>query len=83
MEVFNRISGSQYNQQRLTGSYQGECIDQYRHDTASLEDLDYYTTRWTNNYHYVRLHDSPCSLTPDQFCANIDITIGLRKVSTM
>ena len=69
--------------ERLIGSYQRECLNQYRSNIASLEDLDTYTTRWVNNYHYIRPHNGLDGLTPDQFCANLDITIGLRKVSTM
>jgi transposase InsO family protein len=68
--------------ERLIGSYQRECLDQYRADITTLEDLDYYTTRWTNNYHYTRPHDSLNGKTPDEFCATLNITIERRKVST-
>ncbi len=69
--------------ERLIGSYQRECLNQYRKHIASLEDLDNYTIRWVNNYHYVRPHNSLDGLTPDQFCAKLNITIERRKVSTM
>lgn len=67
--------------ERLIGSYQRECLDQYRRDITDLEDLDDYTTRWTNNYHYTRPHDSLGGKTPDEFCATLNITIERRKVS--
>lgn len=67
--------------ERLIGTYQRECLDQYRADITSLSELDYYTTRWVNNYHYFRPHDSLDGLTPDQFCATLDITIERREVS--
>ena len=67
--------------ERLIGSYQRECLDQYRNDITSLDELDYYTARWLNNYHYVRPHNNLDGLTPDQFCAKLDITIERRGVS--
>jgi putative transposase len=67
--------------ERLIGSYQRECLDQRRGEMTSLEDLDYYTTRWLNNYHYLRPHDSLNSLTPDEYCATLNLTIERRKVS--
>lgn len=67
--------------ERLIGSYQRECLDQYRNDVTSLNDLDYYTTRWINNYHYFRPHDSLNNQTPEQFCARLNITIERREVS--
>lgn len=68
--------------ERLIGSYQRECLDQYRNDITNLQELDHYTTRWIDNYHYIRPHDSLNELTPDQFCATLDITIERREVST-
>jgi len=67
--------------ERLIGSYQRECLDQRREDIHNLDDLDYYTTRWLNNYHFLRPHDSLDELTPSEYCDTLDITIELRKVS--
>ena len=67
--------------ERFIGSYQRECLDQYRSDITTPEDLDRYTTRWLNNYHYFRPHDSLDGLTPDQLCATLNITIERREVS--
>ena len=68
--------------ERLIGSYQRECLDQYRSDIASLAELDQATARWLNNYHYFRPHDSLNSQTPEEFCATLNITIERRGVST-
>lgn len=74
--------------ERLIGSYQRECLDQWRADITSLTELNQYTARWLNNYHYVRPHDSLTNkdqpnggLTPEEFCATLDITIERRRVS--
>jgi transposase InsO family protein len=68
--------------ERLIGSYQRECLDQYRMDITSLQELDYYTARWLNIYHYFRPHNSLKDQTPAQFCAKLNLTIAHRKVST-
>lgn len=69
--------------ERLIGSYQRECLDQYRKDITNLKDLRYYTNRWLNNYHYYRPHDSLNKQTPDEYCATLNITIKRREVSMM
>ena len=51
--------------ERLIGSYQRECLDQRRSDITSLDELDYYTARWLNNYHYFRPHNSLQNKTPE------------------
>jgi transposase InsO family protein len=67
--------------ERLIGTYQRECLDQRRDDITNLVDLDYYTTRFVNNYHYFRPHDSLDNQTPDEFCAMLGLTIRRREVS--
>ena len=69
--------------ERLIGTYQRECLDQRRDEIHSIEDLEYFTARWINNYHYLRPHDSLGGLTPDEFCATLGITIKRAEVSTM
>jgi transposase-like protein len=69
--------------ERVIGSLQRECLDQRRNDIASLQDLDYYITRWLNNYHYYRPHNSLGGLTPDEFCDTLGLTIERREVCTM
>ena len=69
--------------ERLIGTMQRECLDQRRYDIANINDLDYYITRWLNNYHYLRPHDSLNNLTPDEYCVKLNLTIELRKVSMM
>lgn len=69
--------------ERLIGSYQRECLDQRRNDITNLNELDYYTTRWLNNYHYYRPHNSLQNRTPEEYCATMNITIKRREVSTM
>jgi transposase InsO family protein/transposase-like protein len=67
--------------ERLIGTYQRECLDQRRDDITNLDDLDYYTTRFLNNYHYFRPHDSLNGQTPDEYCATMNLTIERRRVS--
>jgi transposase InsO family protein len=68
--------------ERLIGSLQRECLDQRREEITSLSELDYFITRWLNNYHYLRPHDSLQGLTPDEYCDTLKLTIERRKVST-
>ncbi len=67
--------------ERFIGSYQRECLNQWQRDIHNLADLDTYTTRWLNNYHYHRPHNSLNDLTPDEFCATLNLTITRRRVS--
>lgn len=67
--------------ERFIGSYQRECLNQWQRDIHNLADLDTYTTRWLNNYHYHRPHNSLNGLTPDEFCATLNLTITRRRVS--
>jgi len=69
--------------ERLIGTYQRECLDQRRDEIHNLKDVDYFTTRFINNYHYLRPHDSLDGLTPDEFCATVNLTIERAKMSTM
>lgn len=69
--------------ERVIGSLQRECLDQRRDDITDLSDLDYYITRWVNNYHFFRPHQGLNQLTPAEYCAKLGVTIQRRKVSTM
>jgi len=69
--------------ERLIGTYQRECLDQRRYEIHNLEELDYFTTRFINNYHYLRPHDSLNGQTPDEFCATLGLAIKRAEVSTM
>lgn len=71
-----------YIEQLIGTSTNVNVLSQYRSDITSLEELDDYTTRWTNNYHYFRPHNSLAGLTPDEYCATLSITIERRRVST-
>lgn len=67
--------------ERFIGTYQRECLDQWNKEITNLADLDYYTNRWLNNYHYIRPHDNLDDQTPDEFCATLGLTIERRGVS--
>jgi transposase InsO family protein len=69
--------------ERLIGSFERECLAQRRGEITNLKDLDYYTTRWLNNYHFFRPHYSLGKLTPAEHCATLGLTIERRKVSMM
>lgn len=68
--------------ERIIGTFQSECLNQWGADITNLVELDYYTARWLNNYHYFRPHDSLNELTPEKYCDTLGITIERRKVST-
>lgn len=76
--------------ERFIGTLDRECLAIYRDKITCLEDLEYYVTRWLNNYNFMRPHMSLKSeeekyilYTPAEFCAKMGITIELQKVSTM
>ena len=76
--------------ERFIGSYDRECLTPYQQDIHSVEDLDYYTTQWLNNYHMMRPHMSLKDpenkyhfFSPYEFCAIMNTTILRRDLSTM
>ena len=69
--------------ERFIGSLQRECLDVYKDDIVTEEDLIYYINRWLNNYHFLRPHQSLNYQTPAAFCATMGITIFRREVYMM
>ena len=76
--------------ERFIGSYDRECLTPHQQDIHNLQDLDYYTTKWLNNYHMMRPHMSlkdPAHkyrfFSPYEFCATMNTTILRRNLSTM
>lgn len=80
--------------ERFIGSLDRECLVVHQQNIHSINDLEYYVVRWLNNYHFMRPHFSLNNnhnkhkkkyilYTPAEFCATMNITIDLRKVSTM
>lgn len=69
--------------ERLIGSLQRECLDVYKDDIVTEDDLIYYVTRWLNNYHFMRPHQSLDYQTPAEYCATMGTTILRREVSMM
>jgi transposase InsO family protein len=68
--------------ENLIGKLQQECLDEdrYRKTTTECRDQVY---RWLNDYHFFRPHQALNYLTPDEFCATLDITIPRARLSTM
>ena len=69
--------------ERFIGSLQRECLDVYKEDIVTEEDLIYYVNRWLNNYHFLRPHQSLNYQTPAAYCAKMGITIYRREVYMM
>lgn len=69
--------------ERFIGSLQRECLDVYKDDIITEEDLVYYVNRWLNNYHFLRPHQSLQYQTPAAYCATMGITICRREVYMM
>ena len=69
--------------ERFIGSLQRECLDVYKEDIVTEEDLIYYVNRWLNNYHFLRPHQSLNYETPAAYCAKMGITIYRREVYMM
>lgn len=69
--------------ERFIGSLQRECLDVYKEDIVTEEDLIYYVNRWLNNYHFLRPHQSLNYETPATYCAKMGITIYRREVYMM
>jgi putative transposase len=68
--------------ENLIGKLQQECLDEDK-TRKTLEERRCQVARWLNDYHFFRPHQSLNYLTPDEFCASMDITIPRAKVSTM
>lgn len=69
--------------ERFIGSMQRECLDVYKDNIVTEDDLIYYVTRWLNNYHFSRPHQGLKYQTPYDYCATLGITILRREVSMM
>lgn len=68
--------------ENLIGKLQQECLDEHRTATT-VEKLRIQINHWLNDYHFFRPHQSLNYLTPDEFCATLNITIPRVRVSTM
>lgn len=68
--------------ENVIGKLQQECLDEHRTYT-NLEELQTIITRWLNDYHFFRPHQALNYLTPQEFCATLNITIPRLQVSTM
>ena len=67
---------------RTFGKLQQECLDEDR-SADSVAKLQVQINRWLNDYHFFRPHQALNYLTPEEFCATLNITIPRAKVSTM
>jgi putative transposase len=68
--------------ENLIGKLQQECLDEDR-SNMTLEERGHQITRWLNDYHFYRPHQSLNYLTPSEYCDTLGITILRRQVSTM
>lgn len=68
--------------ENLIGKLQTECLDEHR-DAQSVEELQIQINRWLNDYHFFRPHQALKYLTPEEFCATLNLTIPRQRVSTM
>lgn len=68
--------------ENLIGKLQQECLDEDR-EVKSLASIRVQVNRWLNDYHFFRPHQALNYLTPDEFCASLNITIPRADVSTM
>lgn len=68
--------------ENVIGKLQQECLDEYR-GHYSLTERDTQVTAWVNDYHYYRPHQALSYLTPEEFCATMNLTIPRAEVSTM
>lgn len=68
--------------ENLIGKLQQECLDEdkSRKTVAELQDQ---INRWLNDYHFFRPHQALNYLTPDEYCAKLNLTIPRVRVSTM
>lgn len=68
--------------ENLIGKLQLECLDEHR-AAQNVPELQQQVDRWLNDYHFFRPHQALNYLTPDEFCATMNITIPRAGVSTM
>jgi len=68
--------------ENLIGKLQQECLDEDK-TVKTLEERKDQVNRWLNDYHFFRPHQALNYLTPDEFCASMNITIPRAGVSTV
>lgn len=68
--------------ENLIGKLQQECLDEDR-SAKNVAELQVQINRWLNDYHFFRPHQALNYLTPDEYCATLNITIPRVNVSTM
>lgn len=69
--------------ENLIGKLQQECLDECTDNTDNLNELRKEINIWLNDYHFFRPHQALNYLTPQEYCATLNITIPHSKVSTM
>ncbi len=68
--------------ENVIGKLQLECLDEDR-SAMSLDERKAQVTKWVNDYHFFRPHQSLNYQTPQEFCDTLNITIRRAEVSTM
>jgi transposase InsO family protein len=68
--------------ENLIGKLQQECLDE-NISARSVSELQCLVNKWLNDYHFFRPHQALDYLTPDEFCATLNITIPRARLSTM
>ena len=68
--------------ENIIGKLQQECLDEDL-SAKNVAELQAQINRWLNDYHFFRPHQALNYLTPEEFCATLDITIPRAEVSTM
>ena len=68
--------------ENVIGKLQQECLDEDK-TTMTLDERKRQITKWLNDYHFFRPHQALNYLTPQEFCAKLNITIRRVEVSTM
>lgn len=69
--------------ENLIGKLQQECLDEDRSAKANVAELQDQVNRWVNDYHFFRPHQALGYLTPQEFCATLNLTIPRAELSTM
>jgi transposase InsO family protein len=70
------------NYYRVIGKLQQERLDELD-SIENLPELQSAICRWLNDYHFFRPHQALNYLTPEGYCAKLDIAIPRARVSTM
>jgi putative transposase len=68
--------------ENLIGKLQQECLDELD-NIENLPELQSAIYKWLNDYHFFRPHQSLDYLTPEEYCAKLNIAIPRARVSTM